>query len=199
MSDGPAATEAAGARLATTLSPGDVVLISGELGAGKTTLVRGACEALGIKGPVTSPTFTLGRRYRGEVDVSHLDLYRLDSLGAEEPGMLDDYLRPDAIAFVEWPPDAAELDLDRRRPDRCPRRAPPRRRRPPRDNDLLTVAVSEVLDPLLGVLANLLCLLSDLVGRRAGLLAQVVEAAARRRRESVRSARGSRRPTERSR
>ena len=110
-SDGPGATEAVGARLAETLVPGDVVLISGELGSGKTTLVRGACEALGIAGPVTSPTFTLGRRYRGRVDVSHLDLYRLESVGAEEPGMLDDYLRPDAIAFVEWPPDAAELDL----------------------------------------------------------------------------------------
>lgn len=111
LSDGPEATEAAGARLAATLEPGDVVLISGELGAGKTTLVRGACRALEVAGPVTSPTFTLGRRYRGRVDVSHLDLYRLASLGAEEPGMLDDYLRPDAIAFIEWPPDAAELDL----------------------------------------------------------------------------------------
>lgn len=111
LSDGPAATEAAGARIAGTLGPGDVVLISGELGAGKTTLVRGACAALGVTGPVASPTFTLGRRYRGRIDVSHLDLYRLESLGAEEPGMLDDYLRSDSIAFVEWPPDAAELDL----------------------------------------------------------------------------------------
>jgi tRNA threonylcarbamoyladenosine biosynthesis protein TsaE len=111
LSDGPAATEAAGARLAATLGAGDVVLISGELGAGKTTMVRGACAALGVKGPVTSPTFTLGRRYRGTVGVSHLDLYRLGSLGSEEPGLLDDYLRADSIAFVEWPPDAAELDL----------------------------------------------------------------------------------------
>jgi tRNA threonylcarbamoyladenosine biosynthesis protein TsaE len=111
LSDSPAATEAAGADLARRLSAGDVVLVSGDLGAGKTTFVRGACAALGVAGPVTSPTFTLGRRYRGRVEISHLDLYRLDSLGAEEPGMLDDYLRPDAIAFVEWPPDAAELDL----------------------------------------------------------------------------------------
>lgn len=110
-SDGPAATEAVGARLAEALAPGDVVLVSGDLGAGKTTFVRGACTALGVREPVTSPTFTLGRRYRGRVPVSHLDLYRLESLGGEEPGMLDDYLRTDAIAFVEWPPDAAELDL----------------------------------------------------------------------------------------
>ncbi len=111
ISDGPTATEAAGARLAGGLVAGDVVLVTGELGAGKTTFVRGACAALGIEGPVTSPTFTLGRRYRGQVSVSHLDLYRLESLGAEEPGMLDDYLRADSIAFVEWPPNAAELDL----------------------------------------------------------------------------------------
>jgi tRNA threonylcarbamoyladenosine biosynthesis protein TsaE len=60
---------------------------------------------------VTSPTYTLGRRYHGTVGVSHLDLYRLGSLASEEPGLLDDYLRADSIAFVEWPPDAAELDL----------------------------------------------------------------------------------------
>ena len=86
------------------LRPGDVVLVSGELGAGKTTLVRGACRELGVTEPVVSPTFTIGRRYRGrEHPVSHLDLYRLDGLDAEEPGLLDDYLRPDSIAFVEWP------------------------------------------------------------------------------------------------
>ena len=111
LSDGPAATEATGATLAERLVAGDVVLVTGELGAGKTTFVRGACAALGIEGPVTSPTFTLGRRYPGRVPVSHLDLYRLETLGAEEPGMLDDYLRADSIAFVEWPPNVAELDL----------------------------------------------------------------------------------------
>ncbi len=110
-SDGPAATEAVGARLAGGLGAGDVVLVSGDLGAGKTTFVRGACRALGVEGPVTSPTFTLGRRYRGRLPISHLDLYRLDSIGAEEPGMLDDYLRSDSISFVEWPPDAVELEL----------------------------------------------------------------------------------------
>jgi tRNA threonylcarbamoyladenosine biosynthesis protein TsaE len=107
-----AETEAVGAELAGGLKPGDVVLVSGELGAGKTTLVRGACRALGVIEPVTSPTFTIGQRYRGRVPVSHLDLYRLDGLDPEEPGLLEDYLTPDAIAFVEWPA-AAEPELQR--------------------------------------------------------------------------------------
>jgi tRNA threonylcarbamoyladenosine biosynthesis protein TsaE len=104
-------TEAIGSRLASRLSPGDVVLVSGELGAGKTTLIRGACRALGVKGPVTSPTFTIGQRYRGTVPVSHLDLFRLESTEGEDPGLLDDYLTPDAVAFVEWPA-AAEPQLE---------------------------------------------------------------------------------------
>ena len=102
-SGGPAETEAAGAELAADLQPGDVVLVSGELGSGKTTFVRGACRALGVSGPVTSPTFTIGRRYAGRIPVSHVDLYRLEGLGEEDPALLADYLTPDAIAFVEWP------------------------------------------------------------------------------------------------
>jgi tRNA threonylcarbamoyladenosine biosynthesis protein TsaE len=100
-------TEARGERLAAELGPGDVVLVSGELGAGKTTLIRGACRGLGVTDPVTSPTFTIGQRYRGRVPVSHLDLYRLGDLDAEDPALLDDYLTPDAVAFVEWPASAA--------------------------------------------------------------------------------------------
>jgi len=97
-------TEAIGASVAAELAAGDVVLVKGELGAGKTTLIRGACRALGVTEPVVSPTFTVGRRYRGEeVAVSHLDLYRLEDLAPEEPGLLDDYLTPDAVSFVEWP------------------------------------------------------------------------------------------------
>lgn len=99
-----AETEALGARIAERLRPGDVVLLSGELGAGKTTLVRGACRALGFTGPVTSPTFTIGQRYQGgRLPISHLDLYRLQDLEGEDPALLDDYLGPDVIAFVEWP------------------------------------------------------------------------------------------------
>lgn len=129
---GAAQTEALGAELAASLEPGDVVLVEGELGAGKTTFVRGACRALGVTDPVTSPTFTIGQRYAGRVPISHLDLYRLggvgidaDSIGSsvagsgeggsaradlpaggirgEDPALLADYLGPDTIAFVEWP------------------------------------------------------------------------------------------------
>jgi tRNA threonylcarbamoyladenosine biosynthesis protein TsaE len=100
-----AETEALAAGLARRLRPGDAVLVSGELGAGKTTFVRGACRALGVAGPVTSPTFTIARRYEdGAVPVSHLDLFRLgERLAEEEPELLADELGPDRIAFVEWP------------------------------------------------------------------------------------------------
>ena len=100
-----AETEALGARVAAGLRPGDVVLVVGELGAGKTTFVRGACRALGVRVPVTSPTFTVGQRYAGTVPVSHLDLFRLTGLGDEEPELLSDYLEPHTITFVEWPPE----------------------------------------------------------------------------------------------
>ena len=96
-------TEALGAELAKTLGPGDLVLVEGELGAGKTTFVRGACRALGVEGPVTSPTFTIGQRYRGRVPVSHLDLFRIGEMSQEDPDLLADYLDADTIAFVEWP------------------------------------------------------------------------------------------------
>ena len=105
-----AETEAIAAHLAKDLQPGDVVLVSGELGAGKTTFVRGACRALGVSVPVTSPTFTIARRYEdGRVPVSHLDLFRLaEALADEEPELLDDELGPDRVAFVEWPEVAGE-------------------------------------------------------------------------------------------
>jgi tRNA threonylcarbamoyladenosine biosynthesis protein TsaE len=103
-------TERAGADVASRLEPGDLVLVTGDLGAGKTTFVRGACRALGVTEPVVSPTFTIGRRYRagGGRVVSHLDLYRLADMGAEEDGLLDDYVSADAISFVEWPLVGAE-------------------------------------------------------------------------------------------
>jgi tRNA threonylcarbamoyladenosine biosynthesis protein TsaE len=106
-----AETEAVGQRLAADLGPGDVVLVSGELGAGKTTLIRGASRALGVTEPVTSPTFTIGQTYRGHVPVSHLDLNRLADLGQEDPALLDDYVTPESIAFIEWP-EAVEPWLD---------------------------------------------------------------------------------------
>jgi tRNA threonylcarbamoyladenosine biosynthesis protein TsaE len=102
-SRGPGDTERLGAELASGLTAGDVVLVQGEIGAGKTTFVRGACRALGIRGAITSPTFTIGQRYHGPVAVSHLDLFRVPGLAGEDPELLDDYLGPDTIAFVEWP------------------------------------------------------------------------------------------------
>jgi len=102
-----AETEAVAARLAAALGVGDVVTVSGELGTGKTTFVRGACRALGIEAPVTSPTFTVGHRYRGNPDVSHLDLFRFQGFSPAEWGDLEPYFE-DAICFVEWPEAAAD-------------------------------------------------------------------------------------------
>lgn len=105
----PGETEALGAELAADLREGDVVLVRGDLGAGKTTLVRGAARALGVSDPVTSPTFSVGHRYRGDgLTVSHLDFYRLEGgLQHEEPELLEDYLGAGRIAFVEWPQSSA--------------------------------------------------------------------------------------------
>jgi tRNA threonylcarbamoyladenosine biosynthesis protein TsaE len=101
-SGSPEETERLAARLAAELAPGDVVTVSGELGAGKTTFVRGAARALGVSGPIASPTYTVGHRYQGRVRVAHLDLYRFRGLSAAEWGDLEPYFE-DAIVFVEWP------------------------------------------------------------------------------------------------
>jgi tRNA threonylcarbamoyladenosine biosynthesis protein TsaE len=109
-----AETEEVAASLAARLSPGDLVTVSGELGTGKTTFVRGACRALGVESPVTSPTYTIGHRYHGrDGDVSHLDLYRFRDVSAAEWGDLEPYF-DDAIVFVEWP-EAGEGALPRPR------------------------------------------------------------------------------------
>ena len=102
-SSGPEQTEAAGAELAKGLSAGDVVLVEGELGAGKTTFVRGAARVLGVSAQVTSPTFTIGQRYPASVPVAHVDLFRIAGLQDEDPDLLSGYLGPDTITFVEWP------------------------------------------------------------------------------------------------
>lgn len=94
------------ARLAQRLEPGDLVTVSGELGSGKTTFVRGAARALGVTGPVTSPTFTIGHRYEGRMSVSHLDLYRLQTMTEGDWGALEPYFE-DAVVFCEWPEAAA--------------------------------------------------------------------------------------------
>jgi tRNA threonylcarbamoyladenosine biosynthesis protein TsaE len=99
VSSSPAETETIAARLADRLVPGDVVYVCGELGAGKTTFVRGAAHALGVEGPITSPTYTIGHRYEG---VSHLDLYRFEQLTEADWGAVEPYFA-DAVVFVEWP------------------------------------------------------------------------------------------------
>jgi tRNA threonylcarbamoyladenosine biosynthesis protein TsaE len=108
-SSSPEETEHMAAELAAELRPGDVVTVSGELGSGKTTFVRGACRALGVRENVTSPTYTIGHRYRGNVDVSHLDLYRFEGVSAAEWGDLEPYF-DGAVCFVEWP-EAADAVL----------------------------------------------------------------------------------------
>jgi tRNA threonylcarbamoyladenosine biosynthesis protein TsaE len=109
----PEETEAVAARLAEVLVAGDVVTVSGELGSGKTTFVRGACRALGVTDIVTSPTFTIGHRYAGRVPVAHLDLYRFSAVSAAEWGDLEPYF-DGTIVFVEWPEAAGdELPLPR--------------------------------------------------------------------------------------
>jgi tRNA threonylcarbamoyladenosine biosynthesis protein TsaE len=118
-------TEEIAGRVARRLRSADVITVSGELGTGKTTFVRGACRALGITAPVTSPTFTVGHRYEGTPDVSHLDLFRFQGVSAAEWGDLEPYFE-DAIAFVEWPeagrgvlpPPRLEVQLEHQGADR---------------------------------------------------------------------------------
>jgi tRNA threonylcarbamoyladenosine biosynthesis protein TsaE len=126
-SGSPEETEVLAARLAERLEPGDVVTVAGELGSGKTTFVRGACRALGVTDVVTSPTFTVGHRYHGRVDVSHLDLYRFAGVSSAEWGDLEPYFR-DAVVFVEWPEAAGEDLGDVRAAVRLSHLAPTRRR-----------------------------------------------------------------------
>jgi tRNA threonylcarbamoyladenosine biosynthesis protein TsaE len=102
-----AALKALAARVADCLEPGDVVVLGGEVGSGKTTFVRAAARSLGVEQRVTSPTYQIARDYGGTVDgrevtVNHLDLYRLEALEEHDALEIDDYLDPEAITFVEW-------------------------------------------------------------------------------------------------
>ena len=92
-----------GAALGSILEAGDVVSLTGDLGAGKTTLVQGAAQGLGVEGrPVVSPTFTLVRQYRGRVPIYHLDVYRLDRIQEVLDLGFEEYADPDGVTFVEW-------------------------------------------------------------------------------------------------
>jgi len=102
-SQGPDATEDLGRVVAGLLQPGDVVVLRGDLGAGKTTLVRAAAHALGVEGPVTSPTFAIANAYQGRVPVAHLDAWRLGDPDDEELGLALEAVGTVAVAFIEWP------------------------------------------------------------------------------------------------
>jgi tRNA threonylcarbamoyladenosine biosynthesis protein TsaE len=100
--DGPQATTAVGAALAPILRPGDVVSLTGDLGAGKTTLVQGAARGLGVEEAVLSPTFTLVREYRGSVPVYHLDVYRLDRIQDVIDLGFEEIIDRGGVVFIEW-------------------------------------------------------------------------------------------------
>ena len=105
---GPRPPRRSPAELAARLGPGDVVLVSGELGAGKTTFVRGAARALGVeRARSPRPTFTIGHLYAGTFPSPTSTSTGSAASTGEDPGLLDDYLTPDAVAFVEWPEVAA--------------------------------------------------------------------------------------------
>lgn len=109
VSAGAADTEAAGAELGAALRAGDIVLVEGEMGAGKTTFIRGVCRALGYDGRVTSPSFALVNRYAGRVPIAHLDLQRVAALDGEDEGIADDHLDAGTVALIEWPQAALTL------------------------------------------------------------------------------------------
>lgn len=122
-----AETEAAGTRLAASLGPGAVVLLYGDLGAGKTALTRGIAQGLGIDpAEVSSPTFTLVQEYHGRLTLFHVDLYRLEEREVDDLG-LEELVLGDGVVVIEWaerwrgrPDDVVEVwlehvDGDRRR------------------------------------------------------------------------------------
>jgi tRNA threonylcarbamoyladenosine biosynthesis protein TsaE len=101
-SNSPEETRILGASLAPVLLPGDVVTLSGDLGAGKTTFVQGVAAALGVDAPVTSPTFVLIHHYEGRFPIVHMDVYRLDFIQEVLDLGFEELLQPDAVMLVEW-------------------------------------------------------------------------------------------------
>jgi tRNA threonylcarbamoyladenosine biosynthesis protein TsaE len=98
----PEETQAAGARLAESLGPGDVVALTGELGAGKTCFTQGLARGLGVAGRAISPTFVLVNEYRGRVPVHHVDAYRTGSLTELVDLGIDEMFSGDGVTIVEW-------------------------------------------------------------------------------------------------
>ncbi len=98
-----------GQRMASHLTGGDVVLLHGDLGAGKTTLTQGIAAGLGVTGAVASPTFTLANEYRGRIPLRHVDLYRLREEEVADLGFVEWMDDPATVTVVEWPERAVNL------------------------------------------------------------------------------------------
>jgi tRNA threonylcarbamoyladenosine biosynthesis protein TsaE len=109
ISHGAAQTQRLGVRLGELLEAGDVVLLEGHLGAGKTVLAQGIAQGLGIDDPVTSPTFTLIHEYEGRLPLYHVDLYRLAGDADAAAIGLEEYLYGNGVTVIEWPDRAATL------------------------------------------------------------------------------------------
>ncbi|MDO4549549.1 MAG: tRNA (adenosine(37)-N6)-threonylcarbamoyltransferase complex ATPase subunit type 1 TsaE [Clostridia bacterium] len=103
-------TQAFAGKLAQALVPGDVVLLYGEIGMGKSVMARAAARALGVRCAMPSPTFTLMQPYQGDVRVYHLDLYRLSDADEYFAAGLDEYVGSNGISFIEWPMDGLGID-----------------------------------------------------------------------------------------
>ncbi len=102
VSRAPDETRKAGAALSELLAVGDVVSLTGDLGAGKTAFVQGAARGLGVDAPVTSPTFVLVREYRGRIPVRHVDVYRLERVQEVLDLGFEDLVDHGGVAFIEW-------------------------------------------------------------------------------------------------
>lgn len=107
-------TRDVGAALASVLRPRDTLVLTGDLGAGKTTLVQGIGRGLGVEDHVASPTFTLVREYTGRLDVAHVDVYRLERMQDVVDLGLDELGGPDRVLVVEWGDAIQELLPDER-------------------------------------------------------------------------------------
>ncbi len=107
ITNNPNETIELGKKIGKLLKASDVVLLDGDLSAGKTTLTKGIGEAIGVRKVINSPTFTIVKEYKGDIKLYHLDLYRLDGINNDFD--LEEYIESDGIAVIEWPNQVSEL------------------------------------------------------------------------------------------